>query len=292
MPPAQTGSPGEPSHAEREQNGPGNGTNNETARRIRVASVPEGNPLPGCTVRRILRARDVSKSVTGVRLRCPGIVRSLSLYRSRRDRPRRPCETPPTTSGSFLSQSVIARNGGLPSRCSIDAAEDRGPMLFARMGIVRALEAHVEGTLDPARHDSRQGNLKTDRDAKIGIGHRQRCRETPEGFPSWAAESSRTLAVREHQQRTSSVDERSTGAADKLVEQAAAGRLRTRLCHLPYSEVVDPLAGLQFGSQPTRRLPSSRPGLGRPIRILKFRHHRWIGAPPCRNFVVRLQQLP
>jgi len=26
----------------------------------------------------------------------------------------------------------------------IDAAEDRGPMLFARMGIVRALEAHAE----------------------------------------------------------------------------------------------------------------------------------------------------
>ena len=35
----------------------------------------------------------------------------------------------------------------------IDAAEDRGPMLFAHMGIVRALEEPVEGTLDPAHHD-------------------------------------------------------------------------------------------------------------------------------------------
>jgi hypothetical protein len=33
----------------------------------------------------------------------------------------------------------------------IDAAEDRGPMLFARMGIVRALEAHAERALNPDR---------------------------------------------------------------------------------------------------------------------------------------------
>jgi hypothetical protein len=45
----------------------------------------------------------------------------------------------------------------------IDAAEDRGPMLFARMGIVRALEAHAGGTLDPERRD----NLKCDRDVSI-----------------------------------------------------------------------------------------------------------------------------
>ena len=53
----------------------------------------------------------------------------------------------------------------------IDAAEDRGPMLFARMGIVRALEAHAVRTLDPERQGSDQGpiqdNLKCDRDASI-----------------------------------------------------------------------------------------------------------------------------
>jgi hypothetical protein len=53
----------------------------------------------------------------------------------------------------------------------MDAAEDRGPMLFARMGIVRALEAHVERTLNPERQgpgqDRSQGNLKCDRDASI-----------------------------------------------------------------------------------------------------------------------------
>ena len=45
----------------------------------------------------------------------------------------------------------------------VDAAEDREPVLLARMRIVRALEVRVEGTLDPALDDSRQGKLKTDR---------------------------------------------------------------------------------------------------------------------------------
>ena len=42
----------------------------------------------------------------------------------------------------------------------IDAAEDRGPMLFARMGIVRALETSIETTLDAEAQDRRQGKLK------------------------------------------------------------------------------------------------------------------------------------
>jgi hypothetical protein len=53
----------------------------------------------------------------------------------------------------------------------IDAAEDRGPILFARMGIVRALEAHAERTLNPERHgpsqNPGQGDLKCERDASI-----------------------------------------------------------------------------------------------------------------------------
>ncbi|MCA6113766.1 hypothetical protein J6524_02310 [Bradyrhizobium sp. WSM 1738] len=46
----------------------------------------------------------------------------------------------------------------------IDAAEDRGPMLFARMGIIRALEAHIESTLDAER--ASQGKLKDSRQEK------------------------------------------------------------------------------------------------------------------------------
>jgi hypothetical protein len=49
----------------------------------------------------------------------------------------------------------------------IDAAEDRGPMLFARMGIVRALEACTERTLNPEGQGPGQDNLKCDRDASI-----------------------------------------------------------------------------------------------------------------------------
>ena len=51
----------------------------------------------------------------------------------------------------------------------IDAAEDRGPMLFARMGIVRALEAHAEGTLNPVHQGPSQDRdkLKCNGDASI-----------------------------------------------------------------------------------------------------------------------------
>lgn len=49
----------------------------------------------------------------------------------------------------------------------IDAAEDRGPMLFARMGIVRALEANVETAPGPKRKSARRGKLKGDRDASV-----------------------------------------------------------------------------------------------------------------------------
>jgi len=44
----------------------------------------------------------------------------------------------------------------------IDAAEDRGPMLFARMGIVRALEAHAEGTLNPVHQGPSQDRDKAE----------------------------------------------------------------------------------------------------------------------------------
>jgi hypothetical protein len=49
----------------------------------------------------------------------------------------------------------------------IDAAEDRGPMLFARMGIVRALEAHAERALDPDRQASGQESLQCEGDVSI-----------------------------------------------------------------------------------------------------------------------------
>jgi len=47
----------------------------------------------------------------------------------------------------------------------IDAAEDRGPMLFARMGIARALEASVESPSSREKQDLPLAELKGDRDA-------------------------------------------------------------------------------------------------------------------------------
>ena len=49
----------------------------------------------------------------------------------------------------------------------IDAAEDRGPMLFARMGILRALEANIETPPKVERPSPRRRKLKSDRDASI-----------------------------------------------------------------------------------------------------------------------------
>jgi hypothetical protein len=57
------------------------------------------------------------------------------------------------------------------------------------------------------------------------------------------------------------------------------------LGYLPDAEVVDPLAGLQFRSEPTRGLPSSRPSLGRPIRIPKLRNDGWIWTLPGRRIL-------
>jgi hypothetical protein len=52
----------------------------------------------------------------------------------------------------------------------IDAAEDRGPVLFAGMGIVRALEARVTGTLKPERQpppSQVRDELNNDHEASI-----------------------------------------------------------------------------------------------------------------------------
>jgi hypothetical protein len=46
----------------------------------------------------------------------------------------------------------------------IDAAEDRGPMLFARMGMLRATNRDVERVFDPLRKDTQWGRRKLKRD--------------------------------------------------------------------------------------------------------------------------------
>ena len=46
----------------------------------------------------------------------------------------------------------------------IDAAEDRGPMLFAKMGIHRAVNRNVERVFNPDRKDPHWGKRKLARD--------------------------------------------------------------------------------------------------------------------------------
>jgi hypothetical protein len=44
------------------------------------------------------------------------------------------------------------------------AAEDRGPMMHARIGMLRALNRHVERVFDPSRKDTHWGKRKLARD--------------------------------------------------------------------------------------------------------------------------------
>jgi hypothetical protein len=46
----------------------------------------------------------------------------------------------------------------------IDAAEDRGPMLFAKMGITRAINRHVARVFNPDRKAPHWGRRKLKRD--------------------------------------------------------------------------------------------------------------------------------
>ena len=46
----------------------------------------------------------------------------------------------------------------------IDAAEDRGPMLFAKMGILRAVNGDVERVFNPDHKDPHWGKRKLARD--------------------------------------------------------------------------------------------------------------------------------
>lgn len=46
----------------------------------------------------------------------------------------------------------------------IDAAEDRGPMLFAKMGMLRATNRNVERVFNPSRKVSHWGPRKLKRD--------------------------------------------------------------------------------------------------------------------------------
>ena len=46
----------------------------------------------------------------------------------------------------------------------IDAAEDRGPMLFAKMGILRAINGDIERVFTPDSKDHHWGRRKLSRD--------------------------------------------------------------------------------------------------------------------------------
>jgi hypothetical protein len=50
------------------------------------------------------------------------------------------------------------------ARCVTEAAENDGPMIFARIGVMRALNRHVARVFNPERKDTHWGKRKLKRD--------------------------------------------------------------------------------------------------------------------------------
>ncbi len=50
------------------------------------------------------------------------------------------------------------------AHCLIEAAEKRGPVMFARIGMMKALNRHVEKAVDPSRKDTHWGRRTLARD--------------------------------------------------------------------------------------------------------------------------------
>jgi hypothetical protein len=83
---------------------------------------------------------------------CPGIARSISLSLCRLGRQPERFPTPQVTSGSSSKSERDTPEWRLAVQLLIDAAEDRGPMMFAKMGIIKAIDCNVE-RVSPDRKD-------------------------------------------------------------------------------------------------------------------------------------------
>jgi hypothetical protein len=49
--------------------------------------------------------------------------------------------------------------------CLIEAADNNGPLLFARLGVMMALNRHVKRAIDPSRKDTHWGKRKLARES-------------------------------------------------------------------------------------------------------------------------------
>jgi hypothetical protein len=71
----------------------------------------------------------------------------------------------PPPRGDLLFTLKVAvtyvRNGRLVIEALIMAAEDRGPLMHARIGVMRNLDRHVESEFNPDRKDHHWGSAET-----------------------------------------------------------------------------------------------------------------------------------
>jgi hypothetical protein len=75
-----------------------------------------------------------------------------------------PSRKPPTTSRDCRNPSTTARIWQAAIETLIMAAEGRGPLMHARIGVLRALNRHVERVFNPDRKDHHWGKRKLAKD--------------------------------------------------------------------------------------------------------------------------------
>jgi hypothetical protein len=75
-----------------------------------------------------------------------------------------PSSKPPITSSSFRRLNRTLSEWQTATEVPIMAAEGRGPLIHARIGILRALNRNVERVFNPDRKDTHRGKRKLKRD--------------------------------------------------------------------------------------------------------------------------------
>ena len=108
-----------------------------------------------CSVGPQGRAQDLAcpgPAPSMIRFRCPGRRKLVTL----RDAGRYIAALPKVEQKSPEWQAA--------TEALIMAAEDRGPLLHARVGMLRALNRHVERQFNPSRKDPQWGKRKLKRD--------------------------------------------------------------------------------------------------------------------------------
>jgi hypothetical protein len=128
-----------------------------------ISVRPSGRLRASCLERFGSRRLESQGSVSGV-ASCPGSARSINLCRCRVGLPARTLRDAANYIKKLPQSEHDSPEWRLAIQMLIDAAENRGPMLFAKMGMLRATNQNVERVFNPSRKESHWGRRKLKRD--------------------------------------------------------------------------------------------------------------------------------